>query len=69
MLDELGNVIAAMPAGDWRLLGQLRKFAQQGEIRLIVSAFQEVFLAQEQDFAGPLPDYGRERRIHSGHRV
>lgn len=63
LLDELGNVITNLPQEDWQFLGTLRKIAQQGRLRLILSCFQEVFLRQQSEFNGPLVNFAATMRL------
>lgn len=63
LLDELGNVLRHVSPDDWRFLGQVRNFVHQGQIRLIMSCFQEVFLGQQAQFGGPLINLAHILRV------
>jgi hypothetical protein len=63
LIDELGNVIVNRPNDDWNFLGLLRKYAQNGNLRLVVSCFQEVFIKQQQEFEGPLVNFASALRL------
>jgi AAA ATPase domain len=65
ILDEMGNVLADLDPENWALLGELRKHSQDpgSRLRIILSAFQEVFLRQRKDFSGPLINFGRTLRL------
>jgi hypothetical protein len=62
-LDELGNVIHGLPKDNWSFLGVLRKFSQAGQLRFVVSCFQEYFLRQQQEFSGPLINFATTMRL------
>jgi hypothetical protein len=62
-LDELGNVISSLPKDNWSFLGVLRKFSQAGQLRFVVSCFQEYFLRQQQEFSGPLINFATTMRL------
>jgi hypothetical protein len=64
LIDELGNVISQMKSDGWRVIGTLRRFAQSGRIRIIGSAFQEFFLKQQEDFAGPFVNFAATLRLN-----
>ncbi len=66
ILDELGNVLADLDPENWALLGELRKYSQEpgSRLRIIFSAFQEVFLKQRKEFGGPLINFGRTLRLN-----
>lgn len=63
ILDELGNVIAKNPKDDWKLMGALRELSHAGEIRVIISAFQEVLIKQHDAFDGPYINFGSTLRL------
>ena len=62
-LDELGNVIASLPKEDWSFLGLLRKYSMRGNLRFVISCFQEVFLKQQDEFDGPLINFANTLRL------
>ena len=62
-LDELGNVISRLSAGDREFLGLLRRNVQHGQLRIAFSCFQEVFLQQAADFEGPAVNFGTVLRL------
>ena len=62
-LDEIGNVIERMSPDDWKFFGTLRKHVQRGDIRLVMSAFQELYLRQQEGLGGPLVNFAHTMRI------
>ena len=63
IIDELGNVISKARGTDWHVVGMLRSQAQRGRIRIIMSAFQEFFLKQLQDYSGPFVNFATIVRL------
>ena len=63
--DELGNLIANLEGESWDLLSVLRKFSQTGGLRIVLSCFQEAFLRQQSEFAGPLVNFAHTMRIRA----
>jgi hypothetical protein len=63
LLDELGNVLTRLPRDDWKFTGALRKFGQKGNMKFVISCFQEVFFRQQQEFEGPLINFGSTLRV------
>lgn len=57
ILDEFGNVVNRNRKEDWQVVGLLRKFAQAGRFRIIMSGFQEFAVKQFQDFNGPYVNF------------
>lgn len=62
-LDEIGTVIDRSPDEDWSLFGRFRNFSHGGNVRIVMSCFQEFLDSQATDFKGPLVNYGRELRL------
>jgi hypothetical protein len=58
VFDELGNVMRRDPKNAWNFLGLLRDLSHTGEIRVLASAFQEVFIRTYKDPDGPLYNFG-----------
>jgi len=65
ILDELGNVISKLPREQWRIFGTLREFVHSNKLKIIASCFQEIFLRQQSDFAGPLVNFGTTLRLRA----
>lgn len=70
ILDEIGNVIKRLDDHEnddeerWKFLGSLRKYSQQhGNLRIILSCFQEAFIQQVENFDGPLVNFGATLRL------
>ena len=63
LLDELGIVISKLPKDDWSFLGMLRSYSQQGNLRHAISCFEEVFVKQQEEFSGPLVNFGTTMRL------
>ncbi len=63
LIDELGNVIVKSPADDWSFVGLLRSYSQSGNLRVIISCFQEVFIKQQEEFEGPLVNFANVLRL------
>jgi len=63
LLDELGNVISGDSLEDRKLFGLLREWTQGGQVRVIMSCFQELSRAQQQAFSGPLVNFAATMRL------
>ncbi len=63
LLDELGYVIASLHPEAQVFLSLLRKHTQAGNLRIIISCFEEVFVRQQTEFTGPLVNFGNTLRI------
>jgi hypothetical protein len=63
LMDELGNVLANQPSGDWNFLGALRKQSQGGGFRFVFTCFQEAFLEQINNQGGPLVNAAETLRL------
>lgn len=57
IFDELGNVINKIGDNAWKFVGALREVSHNYNIRIIVSAFQEIIIKQR-DFEGPFVNFG-----------
>jgi hypothetical protein len=64
ILDELGNVIAKSRQDDWRIMGAFREYMHSGSLQVIVSGFQEFFLKQFEDAAGPFVNLAEVMRLN-----
>jgi hypothetical protein len=63
LLDELGNVIRNLDDEGWAFLGTLRKYSQEGSLKIGISCFQEAFIRQVNEFTGPLVNFGTTLRL------
>ena len=63
IFDEMGNVIEQSRSENWNFFGTLRKFVNAGEIRVIISCFQQAYLAQQASYKGPLVNFGNEMHL------
>jgi energy-coupling factor transporter ATP-binding protein EcfA2 len=66
LLDELGNALKQIGERNrdiWTIIGVLRKLSHEGKIRVISTAFQEIYLSQKKDFDGPLVNFARTLRL------
>ena len=64
IFDELGNVIDSAQKDNWNFFGTLRKYIHSGEVRIVTSCFQEVYLAQQANFSGPLVNFSNEMLLN-----
>jgi hypothetical protein len=58
VFDELGNVMRKDPRNAWNFFGVLRDLSHNGEIRVLASAFQEVYIRTHNDPESPLINFG-----------
>ncbi|WP_153799687.1 ATP-binding protein [Foetidibacter luteolus] len=58
ILDELGNVMQRDHRNPWLFFGVLRDLSHTGKVRVLASAFQEVFLQTYNDASSPLNNFG-----------
>lgn len=65
ILDELGNVITKNDKDDWKIMGVLRELSHSGEIKVIISAFQEVLIKQYDEFEGPFVNFGSILKLNT----
>ena len=63
LLDELGNVLTALPKEDWKFMGVLRKYGSHGQMKYVISCFQEVYFKQQDEFSGPLINFASTLRL------
>jgi hypothetical protein len=63
ILDEVGNVVFNNRQEDWRVFGMLREFSHSGKVRVIMSGFQEFFIKQADEFAGPFVNFAGVMRL------
>ena len=56
ILDELGNAIHKHGQDPWRFIGALREFSQTGNLRVIMSGWQEIFRHQG-EFESPFINF------------
>jgi hypothetical protein len=63
LFDEMGNVLSRLSKEDWSFLGQFRKYSHNGQLRIVFSCFQEMFLQQQKDFGGPLVNFADTLRL------
>ncbi|HLK30742.1 MAG TPA: hypothetical protein VKT28_19350 [Puia sp.] len=71
VLDEIGNVMRKDPRNAWNFFGVLRDLSHTGEIRVLASAFQEVYIRTYKDHDSPLLNFGNmiEINLFSKHEV
>lgn len=65
IFDELGNVLSKYGRDAWRFMGTLRELSHNKDVRIIISAFQEVFIKQYNDFDSPYVNFGTTLKIRS----
>jgi hypothetical protein len=58
IFDELGNVMRRDTSNIWNFMGILRDLSQKGEIRVLASAFQEIYIRTYKDPDSPLINFG-----------
>ncbi|CAG5006595.1 hypothetical protein DYBT9275_03859 [Dyadobacter sp. CECT 9275] len=58
IFDELGNVMRRDSRNIWNFMGILRDLSQKGEIRVLASAFQEIYIRTYKDSDSPLVNFG-----------
>jgi AAA-like domain len=64
VFDELGNVMSKDPRNAWNFIGVLRELSHNGEIRVIATAFQEVYIRTYKDPDSPLLNFGNFIRLN-----
>jgi len=64
VFDELGNVMRKDPRNAWNFIGVLRELSHNGEVRILASAFQEVYIRTYKDPDSPLLNFGTMINIH-----
>jgi len=64
IFDELGNVLEHNKRDEWKFIGTLRELSQTNDIRIIISAFQEIFIKQYSDFSGPYINFGTIMKVN-----
>ncbi len=58
VFDQIGNVMRRDPRNAWNFIGVLRELSHNGEILILASAFQEVFIRTYNDPESPLLNFG-----------
>ncbi|MDN5202332.1 AAA-like domain-containing protein [Fulvivirgaceae bacterium BMA10] len=63
IIDEVGGVIQYSSRDAWNVFGVLREFSQTGNIRIILTAFQEIVLKQFLEFESPFVNFAKNLRL------